>query len=406
MAFLVELWIVWCELAPWLLLGAAIAGLLHALLPPGFLERQLNGRLGVVKAVALGVPLPLCSCGVVPVGLSFHRQGAGVGAAVGFLISTPQTGVDSLMVTGSMLGWPFALFKVLVALATGMVGGWLANRFAHEKPRLPILEPVTVVTRQAGWRDALDHADEVLASIWRWLVAGVLIAAALGAWLPPTSLTGLAQQGSLAAIGVTLLAATPLYVCATASVPIAAALAAAGLPIAAVLVFLMAGPATNAATIAALWRGLGGKATAIYLATIIGGSVAGGLFYEALGLPLAGSAAVTHDHAAHLIPGWHQALAIVLALWLARFAWRDVQRVVASRRKPPADGSAPQRYALSGLRCGSCVEKLERALTADSQIATAHVQLKPAVAEVVGDASTERVTQIVTAAGFTVQGKI
>ena len=120
------MWEVLLSLAPWMLLGMAIAGILHVALPRGFVRRHLGGRGGVAKAVALGVPLPLCSCGVIPAGLGLKRDGASDGAAVGFLISTPQTGVDSILVSASFLGWPFALFKVLAATITGLfliVGG-------------------------------------------------------------------------------------------------------------------------------------------------------------------------------------------------------------------------------------------------------------------------------------------
>ena len=120
-------WTIWLELAPWILLGAAVSGILHVLLPATWLQKNLNGRIGVLRAVALGVPLPLCSCGVIPVGLGLKKDGAGNGAAVGFLISTPQTGIDSILVSASFLGWPFALLKVVVALLTGVVGGLIAE---------------------------------------------------------------------------------------------------------------------------------------------------------------------------------------------------------------------------------------------------------------------------------------
>ena len=110
MSFLNAMWQVTVELAPWLLLGSLVAGVLHVVLPPGFVHRRLRGRGGVVKAVLLGVPLPLCSCGVIPAGLGLKRDGASNGAAIGFLASTPQTGVDSVLVSASFLGWPFAVF--------------------------------------------------------------------------------------------------------------------------------------------------------------------------------------------------------------------------------------------------------------------------------------------------------
>ncbi len=115
------------ELSVWLLLGAAVAGLLHVALPPGWLRTKLRGRAGVIRAVLLGVPLPLCSCGVIPAGIGLKRDGASDGASLAFLISTPQTGVDSVMVSGAMLGWPFAIFKLLSASVLGLVGGTLGE---------------------------------------------------------------------------------------------------------------------------------------------------------------------------------------------------------------------------------------------------------------------------------------
>ena len=109
-----EFWSVSAQLAPWLLLGCLLAGVLHVLLPPDLIRTHLGGSrfLNVVKAVLLGVPLPLCSCSVLPAGLALKKDGASDGAAVGFLISTPQTGVDSIAVSAAMLGWPFAILKV------------------------------------------------------------------------------------------------------------------------------------------------------------------------------------------------------------------------------------------------------------------------------------------------------
>ena len=121
------MWNVLLELAPWLLLGTAVASGIHVFLPEDFLKRQFSGSAGVLKAVSLGVPLPLCSCGVIPVGLGMKTSGASDGAVVGFLISTPQTGVDSILVSASFLGWPFAIFKLLSAAIMGLLGGGLTN---------------------------------------------------------------------------------------------------------------------------------------------------------------------------------------------------------------------------------------------------------------------------------------
>ena len=108
--YLEQVWQIMLALAPWLFLGAAVSGIIHVLLPGNFVQRHLTGRGSIVKSVILGVPLPLCSCGVIPAGLGLKKEGASDGASVGFLISTPQTGVDSILVAAAFFGWPFALF--------------------------------------------------------------------------------------------------------------------------------------------------------------------------------------------------------------------------------------------------------------------------------------------------------
>ena len=132
--FATALWQVMLALSPWLILGSLIAALLHAFVPSSMIQKQFHGVGGIFKAVVLGVPLPLCSCGVIPAGLGLKKDGASDGATVGFLISTPQTGVDSILVSASFLGWPFAIFKVVAAFATGIIGGLICNIFPdHQK---------------------------------------------------------------------------------------------------------------------------------------------------------------------------------------------------------------------------------------------------------------------------------
>ena len=321
-SFLVATWQVMLALAPWLLLGALVAGILHVSLPKKFLNRQLTGPLGVVKAVGLGVPLPLCSCGVIPVGLGLRKDGASNGATVAFLISTPQTGVDSILVSASLIGWPFALFKVVSAAATGLIGGWLTDAVTDSAAPKNIVLGQCHSQQSNRIANLLAHSVELLHSIWCWLVIGVVISAAIDAFVPLGAFTDLAAYGGLAAMLVTLVIAVPLYVCATASVPIAAALVATGLPTGAALVFLMAGPATNAATLGAVYRTLGRKPLAIYLATVIIGSIACGWAFDFV--IDANIAPVNHDHES--ATWWSIASAVVLLGLIAWFAWQDVMR--------------------------------------------------------------------------------
>lgn len=298
-----------------MLLGAFVAGLMHVLVPAGWIKRQLGGRMGVWKATIIGIPLPLCSCGVIPVGLGLRRNGAGNGATVGFLISTPQTGVDSILVSASFMGWPFAILKVAAALITGLIGGYLADDQSVEEansaePEKPGCD------HGPGWKAAFSHGFQLIRSVWCWLVGGVF-ASALITYFAPTEL--ISQQAvfqGFTALVVTLLISLPLYVCATASVPIAAALVASGFPPGAALVFLMAGPATNVATLGTIYKSLGWRPLIVYLTTIVAGSlIAGTAFNQVIDVNDVLAAAHSHGNT-----WWETSSALVLAgavVWFA-----------------------------------------------------------------------------------------
>lgn len=388
------LWSVLLDLAPWLLLGAAVSGVLHVALPPGWLQRQLSGYAGVVKAVVLGVPLPLCSCGVIPAGLGLKKDGAGDGAAVGFLISTPQTGVDSVLVAASFLGWPFALFKVVAAALTGLIGGGLTELVARDTA---VVAPsqATSVPRARTWRDGVHHGLELIEMIWGWLLIGVVVSAALTVGVPEGSLSGTVLASGPLSILTVLLLSVPLYVCATASVPIAAGLVAAGLPTGAALVFLMAGPATNVATIGAVSKAFGRRITAIYLGTVIVGSVGLGLAFDAVWGTT--TARAVHDHHSG---GWAEVAAVVLLGLIAFFAVRDAGRWIQQRRGPMGEPLIVD-LTVQGMNCGGCSSKLDGALRGVSGVTRVEVSHEDDHARVWGTAERARVLETIRQAGFT-----
>ena len=383
------LWQTLVDLAFWLLVGAAVAGALHVLLPAGFLHRHLRGRGGVLKAIAVGVPLPLCSCGVIPAGLGLKKDGASDGAAIGFLVSTPQTGVDSLLVSAGFLGWPFALFKVGAAAITGLVAGGLVERFGG--PSVPLTDPAGGDEGgERSLRAAVDHGLELIRTIWRWLVVGILISAALTTLVPPTALQAIGLTGPLAPL-VVLVVSLPLYVCATASVPIAAGLVAAGMPTGAALVFLLAGPATNLATMGAILRGFGRRILAIYLGTLIVGSLALAWLFDFI-LPTASAhAGHTMDHTTW----WQVAAAVVLLGLIATFAFDDLRR--RFRRAAPG---VVLEMGVEGMHCGGCARRLEGVLCALDGVESAEVSKEANRAVVRGRVDRAVVARAVEEAGF------
>ena len=387
------IWQVWLQLAPWLLLGAAAAGLLHVLLPRDFARRQFRGLPGVAKAVALGVPLPLCSCGVIPAGLGLKKDGASDGAAVGFLISTPQTGVDSLLVSASFLGWPFTIFKCVSALVMGLVGGAATEALHTDSQDAGRLEEAAAPQSTVGF---FEHMVDVIRPIWKWIVFGVVASAAITVWIPPGAMAGWSEINPAVSGLAALAVAVPLYVCATASVPIAAALVMQGMPTGAALVFLMAGPATNIATIGAVKRAFGNKVLGVYLATVVVGSVVLAYLYGAF-VPFEALGPLSHEHG-HA--WWAWASAIVLAALFVYFIVDDLR--AAMRRRAPAAEEAVT-LEVEGLTCNNCVRKLERALQETDGVTSAVVTLEPSQATIEGGLPQAELEAVVRATGYAVK---
>ena len=299
------------EMAPWLLLGFLFAGLLHVYMPKGSIRKYMgrNTLKSVIYASLLGIPLPLCSCGVIPTGVAFHKEGASKGATVSFLISTPQTGVDSILATYSLLGLPFALLRPVVAFFSGIFGGIVTN-YSDKK-----IEPLSIEESQdedsvekfpnGKLRAMLNYAfHDFLMDIAKWLIIGLAIAALISVLLPDDFFVSYLDNELLSML-IVLVASVPVYVCATGSIPIAAVLMMKGLSPGAALVFLMAGPATNVATMAVIGNAINKKTMMIYVSVIIMSAMFFGwltnMFLPAHWFTLIG------DHSGHqheLIPYW------------------------------------------------------------------------------------------------------
>lgn len=402
--FLDVLWQVLLDLSPSLLLGLLIAGLIHVYLPTGFVHRGLSrpDLKGVIRASLVGVPLPLCSCGVIPTALGLRNEGASKGATTAFLISTPQIGVDSVLVSAAFLGWPFALFKLAAAFVTGLIGGALVNRLTEPDPA-PAGGPVTASeSRARGLSGALRYAVlDLLGAIDLWILAGVIAAALITTLLPADYFASQSWSQGLLGMLVVLTIALPLYVCTTGSVPIAASLIAAGLPAGSALVFLMAGPATNLATFGAVYRTLGGRILTIYLGTVIGMSLLFGLLFDGL-LQVSGPTVQgAHDHLQGA--GWIAVLsALILIALMAFLSLRRLGRRLLAAQQPQADLT----LKVQGMTCNHCVASVKRALEGFESVEEASPDLGSGLVRVRGkhlDASA--LIGAIEKAGFQVLGE-
>jgi uncharacterized membrane protein YraQ (UPF0718 family)/copper chaperone CopZ len=405
-----SIWHILQQLAPWLFVGAFAGGVLELILPGGFLQRHLRGRWGVVKAAALGVPMPMCSCAVIPAGLSLKKQGASDGATVAFMIATPQTGADSVTVAAGFLGLPFALFTLVSTFLLGLIGGWWTDGGKPSEPAAGGADEVLPIVcgnesaehGRRGWLRLVDHAQMLLRSIWIWLVIGVMASAAIEQFVPPGTLEKLGAGGGFPAMLLALIIGMPLYVCTTASVPIAAALVHNGFPPGAAMVFLISGPATNVATMGAIYRVLGGRTLSKYLTTIAVGSVAFGLLFNFVADQATAEPMHMHEHHSW----WATACAGLLVALLAWFAFDDAWGWIERRRRTRATASlAPNglrtvEVPVAGMTCGSCVSRLERMIGRAPGVASVAVTLEPGRAVVRGDVSDQRVRALIEEAGF------
>lgn len=328
--FFALLWQLYLEAAPYLVVGFAVAGVLHQFLPPKFVQKHLGGdSLGnIMKASLIGTPVPLCSCGVVPVGIGLHKDGASKATSVSFLIATPENGVESISLTYSFFGLPFTVarivFAILVANITALGVAFFGGDDAFKASAAPkVCCGSQKKTESESPRDGFRFVvEDFVPSIARWVVIGFLLSAALGSFLPAELLTNVDPIWAVPLAG---LVGIPLYVCASASTPIAFSLFMNGLSPGACLVFLLTGPATNSANFPVYLKAFGTRTTAIYYSGIYLVSVVLGLLFDTVlrGPELLGMEAAGHHH---FEPGLaHYGGAVVLGAMLLYGLWLDLR---------------------------------------------------------------------------------
>ncbi len=324
---LLAFWGTIAEMSPYLLFGFLMAGFLSVVVSREFVARHLGGRglWPVIKASLFGVPLPLCSCSVIPVSMSLYQRGASRAATTAFLLSTPQTGVDSIFVTYSLLGPLMAVYRPIAAFIAGVLGGMGTAVLVPEDRRSGSEAPSPGCSCAAepprSWRAGWHHGFVTLPrDIGKPLLLGLGIAAALSVAVPENFFAETLGTG-FGAMLVMMCLGIPLYVCATASVPVAAALILKGVTPGAALVFLVTGPATNAAGLMILWRTLGRRTMLIYLATVAVCALAGGLLLDQLAAHLT-VATVSAHHGMHH-PWWEHLSGVLLLVIVARALWQD-----------------------------------------------------------------------------------
>ena len=337
---LFESWSLFLEMSPYLFLGFLIAGILHVLVPDEKILSYLGESAGKVRSVInaslMGLPLPLCSCGVVPTALSLKKRGATKGAVLSFMISTPETGVDSIAITYALLDPIMTVFRPLATLFTAIAAGIIEN-FSSANEKKPLLsKPLVMMHASAtpgcgcscsdGACSSNGNANaasriaagiryafvDLLGDISKWLIIGTLLAGLI-AYLIPEEVISSYLGGGIFSMVIMLLIGIPLYICATTSTPLAAALVAKGMSPGTAFVFLLAGPATNAATITMVMKFLGKKTVMIYVGTIAVCSIGFGLLLDFIYMSLGVKAAAVVGTGGEIVPA---SIQLVFALVL------------------------------------------------------------------------------------------
>lgn len=331
LVFLNSFWNLVIESAPWLLLGYFLAGVIKQLLPTSLVESQLSspGIGSIVKAAFIGAPLPLCSCGVIPTALAVRKAGASKGATSAFLVATPETGVDSISFSYAMLGPVFAIARPIGALVSAIVAGVMVSTLDKGESQI---EPEPAKSsccsgKQVATEVELSFGEKLIASVQygygrmisdtaKWLIIGLVGAAVVTTFVPQSFF--LQWGDGLLAMVVMVIVGLPMYICATASTPVAASLLFAGISPGAALVFMLTGPATNIATMGVIKEQLGTKSLIAYLISVIGTAIICGLLLNAAYQQFGWTLQITMMEHGESFPLWRQLAAILLAGLVAR----------------------------------------------------------------------------------------
>lgn len=429
---------IFADMSLYMIIGMLLTGILHVVMKKDTVAKYLGpkSRMPAVKAAALGVPLPLCSCGVLPTTVYLSQGGATTSAVMAFLISTPQTGVDSIIATFGMMGLVFAIYRPIAAFISGVAGGVLIQKIAgiHTAKELQaedqcqssdcsIEEHKSSCSGEHCSTDCVAEAEpaptvsEKIKSMLRYafvdfiddiavhFLVGVLIAALITLIIPTGFFESINVSSGILAMLVMLVIGLPMYICSTSSIPIALALMAKGISPGAAFVFLFAGPATNAASLTVLAKSLGKKTVAVYLAVTAVSAVVFGLLFDAIiewfSLPMPEFAV---ESAAHGV-GW---LKIVTGVIFAAVLVRSVAVKLIRRFKTRSDirDDSATVIMIENMTCEHCAKAVREALQQCHGVQSVSVDVKHGKAYVHGNnLSLDEIQKAIIDAGYNVKSQ-
>lgn len=396
----------------YLLLGFLFAGILHVLVPQQLFSKYLskNNWGSVFYATLFGIPLPLCSCGVIPTAMALYKEGASKGSVVAFLIATPQTGVDSIIATYSLLGLPFAVIRPIAAFFTALFAGLTTNLFtAQESAPAPVQraadQPATPLSFTQKLKRVFQYGYvEMMEDIGKMLLFGLVVAGLIAYFVPDNFFTIFGNNTILTMLLV-LIVAVPMYVCATGSIPIAIALMLKGMSPGTALVLLMAGPAANIASMLVIGKVLGKKTFALYLTTLVIGAVCSGMIIDNL-LPAGWFDVSNFSEVAHHSGHFYHFKVVCSVVLLALFINAMLLKKHKEQAQVAQNAGKTAAFLIEGMHCNHCKTNVTNALSKLKSVKKVTVNLSKSIAYVEGNPTDEEVKSAVEAIGFQFKGKI
>ena len=407
-SFIEEFWSLCVETAPYLLLGMFFSGLIYIFIDSKFILKHIGSKSlsSILKSTLMGIPIPLCSCGVIPVASTIRNSGASKGSTVSFLVSTPQTGIDSIFMTYGMMGPVFAIFRPFAAFISGIISGIVVNRFDdeshnHVSENYSKQEEVNLIERL---KIGFNYGFVVLPSdILVPLLQGLSIAALISIVIPPDFIATYFSDSKYLVFILMLFISLPIYVCATASVPIAVALMAKGVSAGAVFVFLMAGPATNASSIAVVKKILGKKVMFLYLFLVATISIFFGIVFDLFlkaELPISFHHH-SHDHGQNY---FSTILAISFILLMINAYFNKGRTINMTNSSENTKFNDKLSLIVKGMTCSHCKQSVENGLGNIAEVENTIVNLETGQVIIQGDKlDKDMITTTIENLGFSIK---
>lgn len=410
-------WNLLLEMSPYLLLGFLAAGILNIFIPKEKIYKHLAGNniKSIVKASIFGMPLPICSCGVIPVAAYLRQKGAGKGSTVSFLSSTPTSGIDSILATYSLLGPLFAIIRPVAALFAGIFGGILTNisRSTHKKDSPPPLNGSSCNICSTPTPHSFSLLDKIksifnyafldlIGDIGKWIIIGILIGSVIG-FLIPGNIIEKYLGTPVLAYPLMLLISIPMYICATGSIPIAASLILKGMTPGAGLVFLIAGPATNAATLSFTGGKLGKRTLFMYLLSIMITALLFGLLLDFIWAS-SGKSFNLLTSSKQMLPLWIKTASAVLLSGLMINVF--IHKISLFLKKGTLSKTGAMTiYKIPNMTCNHCVASIKKALKNIPGINFIKISLSDKLIKIGGELDENALITAIKNAGFIVEKK-